>query len=74
MIEGLKVFDKDGTGFISAADLRNVMTNIGPIIFDEAVDDITREADVTGDGQNNCRTSLPHAPIQRGFQRVHMER
>ena len=27
--EAFKVFDKDGNGFISAAELRHVMTNLG---------------------------------------------
>ena len=29
----LQVFDKDGNGFISAAELRHVMTNLGEILF-----------------------------------------
>ena len=27
--ESFRVFDKDGNGFISAAELRHVMTNLG---------------------------------------------
>ena len=33
--EAFKVFDKDGNGYISAAELRHVMTNLG-MSFDEA--------------------------------------
>jgi calmodulin len=33
--EAFKVFDKDGNGFISAAELRHVMTNLGIIFFCE---------------------------------------
>ena len=29
LIEAFKVFDRDGNGFISAAELRHVMTNLG---------------------------------------------
>lgn len=29
--EAFKVFDKDGNGFISAAELRHVMTNLGAL-------------------------------------------
>jgi len=29
ILEAFKVFDKDGNGFISAAELRHVMTNLG---------------------------------------------
>jgi calmodulin len=30
--EAFKVFDKDGNGFISAAELRHVMTSLGKIL------------------------------------------
>jgi calmodulin len=45
------VFDKDGNGTISAAELRHVMTNLGEKLTDEEVDEMIREADVDGDGQ-----------------------
>lgn len=48
-----RVFDKDGNGFISAAELRHVMTNLGEKLTDEEVDEMIREADVDGDGQVN---------------------
>merc|ERR1711918_325966 len=35
LIEAFKVFDKDGNGFISAAELRHVMTNLGEKLTDE---------------------------------------
>lgn len=31
--EAFKVFDKDGNGYISAAELRHVMTNLGKFFF-----------------------------------------
>ena len=52
--EAFCVFDRDGNGFISAAELRHVMTNIGDKLTDEEVDDMIREADIDGDGQVNC--------------------
>ena len=52
--EAFRVFDRDGNGFISAAELRHVMTNIGDKLTDEEVDDMIREADIDGDGQVNC--------------------
>ncbi len=47
------MFDKDGNGFISAAELRHVMTNLGEKLTDDEVDDMIREADLDGDGQIN---------------------
>jgi calmodulin len=53
IVEAFKVFDKDGNGFISAAELRHVMTNLGEKLTDEEVDEMIREADIDGDGQIN---------------------
>jgi calmodulin len=53
ILEAFKVFDKDGNGFISAAELRHIMTNLGEKLTDEEVDEMIREADVDGDGQIN---------------------
>ena len=49
--EAFRVFDKDGNGFISAAELRHVMTNLGEKLTDEEIEDMIREADIDGDGQ-----------------------
>ncbi|GAA5903998.1 hypothetical protein JCM8208_001756 [Rhodotorula glutinis] len=51
--EAFKVFDKDGNGFISAAELRHVMTNLGEKLSDTEVEEMIREADTDGDGQIN---------------------
>ena len=40
-------------GFISAAELRHIMTNLGEKLTDEEVDEMIREADIDGDGQIN---------------------
>ena len=53
LIEAFKVFDKDGNGFISAAELRHVMTNLGAKLTDDDVDEIIRKVDTNGDGQVN---------------------
>ncbi len=39
--------------FISAAEFRHVMTNLGVELTDEEVDEMIREVDVDGDGQVN---------------------
>merc|ERR1719419_2175360 len=44
--EAFKVFDKDGNGFISAAELRHVMTNLGEKLTDEEVDEMIRDDDI----------------------------
>ena len=55
-----RVFDKDGNGFISAAELRHVMTNLGEKLTDEEVDEMIREADIDGDGQVNYEGKRIH--------------
>lgn len=54
LIESFKVFDRDGNGMISAAELRHVMTNLGEKITQE-VNEMIREADINGNGHINYR-------------------
>lgn len=55
LIEAFEVFDENYNGFISAAELRHVLTNLGDQLTDEEVDDMIREVDVDVDGQINYR-------------------
>lgn len=48
-----KVFDKDGTGFINASDIRHIMTHLGDKLSDDEVDTFIRMADLDGDGHIN---------------------
>lgn len=57
--EAFKVFDRDNNGFISAAELRHVMTSIGEKLTDDEVDEMIREADQDGDGRIDCMWTLP---------------
>ncbi|XP_024412153.2 calmodulin-like [Desmodus rotundus] len=51
--EAFRVFGEDGHGFIRAAELRHVKTDLGEKLTDEEVDEMTSEADVDGGGQGN---------------------
>ena len=53
LVEAFKVFDRNGTGFISAAELRHVMTNINEDFTDEEPEEMIKEADLDNDGQLN---------------------
>ncbi|XP_042557368.1 calmodulin-like [Dipodomys spectabilis] len=51
--EAFRVFDKDGSGFVSAAELRQVLTTLGEKLTDLEVDEMIREADIDGNGLLN---------------------
>jgi calmodulin len=60
--EAFKVFDRDNNGFISAAELRHVMTSIGEKLTDDEVDEMIREADQDGDGRIDCMLTSWSSP------------
>ena len=35
ILESFKVFDKDGKGFLAAAELRHIMTNMGELVLNK---------------------------------------
>ena len=51
--EAFKVFDVDGNGQISAAELKHVMMNLGETLTNEEVNEMIREADVNNSGTIN---------------------
>nr|BBN51000.1 yellow cameleon X 1.60 [synthetic construct] len=67
--EAFRVFDKDGNGYISAAELRHVMTNLGEKLTDEEVDEMIREADIDGDGQVNYEEFVQMMTAKGGKRR-----
>lgn len=65
--EAFKVFDRDNNGFISAAELRHVMTSIGEKLTDDEVEEMIREADQDGDGRIDCEFHIPLRAKSRNF-------
>ena len=49
--EVFSVFDKSGTGTVTANDLRAAMSLVGEKLTREEVDDVIRLADTSGDGK-----------------------
>ncbi|XP_038597257.1 calmodulin-A-like [Tachyglossus aculeatus] len=51
--EAFRMFDKDGNGYVSAAELRQVLATLGETLTDEEVDEMIQVADTDGDGKVN---------------------
>ncbi|CAJ0901341.1 3466_t:CDS:2, partial [Entrophospora sp. SA101] len=49
-IEGFQVFDKDRTGYISAGELRYVLSNLGEKLSNEEVDELMKISQVDKNG------------------------
>lgn len=49
--EAFDVFDPQGTGYVSADKLRNVMTNLSANLNDEEIDQLISSAEVGDDGK-----------------------
>jgi len=45
-----KMFDKDGSGYISSTEIKEILS-FGGAVGDEAVNDIVKQVDANGDGQ-----------------------
>ena len=50
MLSTITVFDKEGTGTITAAHLREIMTSMGEVLSSEEVDEMIQTADTDNDG------------------------
>lgn len=51
-----KVFDKDGSGTISADELKAVMRSLGENLTDAEIDEMVREADKDNNGTIDCES------------------
>ena len=56
--EAFRIFDIDGNGFISAAELHHVMLNLGEKLTDLEIEEMIKVADVDNDGQINYEEFL----------------
>ncbi|KAH3828050.1 neo-calmodulin-like [Dreissena polymorpha] len=55
IMDAFKVFDTDGNGNISKAELRNAMTSLGKKFREPELDELFQLADINGDGQINYK-------------------
>ncbi len=53
ILDAFKVFDQDGNGFISVAEMRHVLMNIGEKVTDDEVDEMLRDGLIDNDGKIN---------------------
>mmetsp|Transcript_44334 Transcript_44334/g.54293 ORF Transcript_44334/g.54293 Transcript_44334/m.54293 type:complete len:154 (-) Transcript_44334:237-698(-) len=64
VVTAFKIFDPDGTGKISAAELRTVMTNLGEKLTNEEVNAMLKEADPTNSGTIDYTAFVNHMDEQ----------
>ena len=53
LVDAFRVFDKDGSGFISTAETRQIMCNVGENLQEDEIDEMIREIDPDGEGMVN---------------------
>jgi len=64
--EAFKTFDREGQGFVSAAEMRNVLTCLGEKMVDADVDDIMKYTDTREDLEGNIKFSDFIAKVMKG--------
>lgn len=57
-LAAFKVFDRDGSGTISAAELKAVMKSLGENLSDAEIDEMIREADKDQNGSIDCESEF----------------
>ena len=53
VLAAFRVFDDDGTGYVSADELREVLTSLGEKLTDEEVEELFSEGEIDTDGLIN---------------------
>ena len=53
VIDAFRVFDQDGSGLVSAAELREVLTSLGEKLTEEEVEELFSEAEIDENGLFN---------------------
>lgn len=51
--DAFKIFDKDGNGFISSLEMREIIMGFDDTLTETEVDEMIQEVDLDGDGQLN---------------------
>lgn len=49
-LEAFRVFDRERTGFITKAELKNILMNLGETMQEEEAEELLLEAEVNPDG------------------------
>ena len=69
--EAFSIFDKDGNGLITAAELKHVMRSLGENLTQEQVDEMIREADLNGDGMIDFKGMNLRAGVDYNSRDLH---
>lgn len=64
--EAFNHFDQDGDGVMSAAELRNMMADLGKTLTDKEVDKMIHAVDINGDSQIQYEEFVRHMPSLLG--------
>jgi len=66
--EAFKTFDREGQGFISAAELRHVLNSLGEKMTDQDIDEIMKTTDTREDLEGNIKFSEFISKVLKGPQ------
>jgi calmodulin len=55
IIYAFQIFDKDGSGFVTSIELRQILGSLGNKLTEDEIDNMIYEADIDGDGYINYK-------------------